>query len=114
MLYGCNPGYDEDLSELKTVADKCFSNCDVRLDGYDYIGCSFQSCRFVYSGKKDFNLIGNHVSPDCDLIFEDRAANTISAMTDLHDLGEWGQACVIAALGEFAELASANQSSGTR
>ena len=90
---------------MRRVSDKCFANRDVHLDGYDYVGCSFQSCRFVYSGRRDFSLIGNSVSSNCILDFRDRAANTVAALADLHELGDWGRKRVIATLGEFAELA---------
>ena len=73
---------------MRKVVGKCFSNREIRLDGYAFVDCSFHSCRFVYSGRKDFSLTGNLVSSDCLLIFRDRAADTLDALSDLYGLGD--------------------------
>jgi len=84
------------------VTGKCYSNREVRLDGYDYVDCWFHSCRFVYSGRRAFNLTGNMISADCTLVFRDRAAGTMSALEHLHGLGDWGRKHVTASLERIA------------
>lgn len=92
-------------SILKRIAGRCYSNREIRLDGFEYIDCSFYGCRFVYSGRKEFSLTGNMVSSDCILVFRDRAADTINALSDLYGLGDWGRKRVIATLEQITELA---------
>lgn len=92
---------------LKRIEGKCFCDRDVRLDGFQYVDCSFYACRFIYSGKKDFSLTGNMVSSDCSLVVRDSAAETIAALSDLYGLGDWGRQTVLSALGNIAELAEA-------
>ena len=93
---------------LKKVEGKCFANRDIPLDGRAYVGCTFTSCRFIFAGRKDFSLAGNTVSPDCVLVFRDRAANTISALTELYGLGDWGRNHVIATVSQIIELTAAS------
>ena len=92
---------------MRKIVGKCFSNREIRLDGYAFVDCSFHSCRFVYSGRKDFSLTGNLVSSDCLLVFRDRAAETLGALSDLYELSDWGRDRVIAALGRIARVSEA-------
>ena len=88
---------------MKRVSGKCFCDQDVRLDGYEYFDCSFQGCRFVYFGRKEFGLVGNIISPDCVVAFRGVAAKTISALSDMYNLGDWGRRHVQAMLGQITE-----------
>jgi hypothetical protein len=94
-------------SVLRRISGKCFADREIRLDGFDYVDCSFYSCRFVYSGRKNFSLTGNLVSSDCVLVLRDRAADTISALCELYDLGDWGRNRVMATLSQITTLAGA-------
>jgi hypothetical protein len=82
------------ISSLRKVSSKCFSDLEIRLDGYQYIDCAFHNCCFVYSGRRRFNLVGNLISSDCVLQLRGRAADTVSALRNLHELGDWGRNCV--------------------
>jgi hypothetical protein len=103
----CRAAGSEGGSILKRIAGRCYSNREIRLDGFEYIDCSFYGCRFVYSGRKEFSLTGNMVSSDCILVFRDRAADTINALSDLYGLGDWGRKRVLATLEQITELADA-------
>jgi hypothetical protein len=82
---------------LRKVIGKPFCKQDIRLDGYQYSDCTFQACRFVYSTKGKFVLVGNSVSADCRFEFRGKAAEMIEALSDLYALGDWGKQCVTAA-----------------
>lgn len=49
------------------------------------------------------------MSSDCVLVFRDRAADTISALCELYDLGDWGRNRVIATLSQITSLTGATR-----
>lgn len=59
--------------EVSTI----FNHETVALDGEDYDGCTFQSCRMVYSGGKPPSF-SDCSFQDCDWKFEDAAARTLA------------------------------------
>lgn len=79
-----------------------FTNAQVQLDGNEYIGCTFNSCIFVYQGRDTFSLIDNHISMDCKLAVSGAAANTVGAMKAIYSMGDWGRRQI---LGTFEQIA---------
>lgn len=87
---------------MRKITGKAFCNQEIRLDGHEYSDCTFQACRFVYSAKRKFRLVGNSVSADCEFEFRGKAAETVEALADLYALGDWGERSVRAALEQIA------------
>lgn len=49
------------------------------------------------------------VSSDCILVFRDHAADTINALSNLYELGDWGRKRVIATLEQITDLSESVQ-----
>ena len=95
------------MRNLQKVIKKAFSNQEVRLDNSEYIECTFESCRLIYSAKGRFRFTGSIVSSDCEFQVRGQAADTIAALHDLYNLGDWGRRRVLATLHHVARKARA-------
>lgn len=81
---------------------KTFDRSEVALDDNEYIGCTFNSCTFVFAAKGPFTLNGNSISADCRFVFTGGAADTINAMRAIYSMGEWGRNHVMATFQQIA------------
>lgn len=97
------------ISSLRKVSNKCFSDLEIRLDGYQFTDCAFHNCRFVYSGRKKFDLVGNLISSDCVLELRSRAADTVSALRSLYRLGDWGRRNVVETMKQIESVPASSE-----
>lgn len=81
---------------MKKHHNETFANCDVPLDGNEYVECTFQSCRFVFEATAPFGLGRNHISSDCRFVFRGAAGNTLNTLKAIYGMGEWGQRQILA------------------
>jgi hypothetical protein len=79
-----------------------FKNSDVVLDGNEYVGCTFESCTFIYSATGPFTLNGNQISANCRFAFRGAASDTVNAMKGIYSMGEWGRRHVLATFQSIA------------
>lgn len=74
----------------------------VALDGNEYVGCTFDSCTFVYSATGRFALDSNSISNDCRFEFSGAAADTVATMQAIYRMGDWGGNHILATFQQIA------------
>jgi len=81
---------------MNKISGQTFRGQQVVLDNNEYVGCTFDSCTFVYSGVAAFGLSHNSISANCSFEFKDAAANTLTTMKAIYSMGQWGRQQIIA------------------
>jgi len=73
-------GYYQRHKSLEVVRNQIFSYQHVQLDGKSFVNCKFFYCRLVYSGHREFNLIGSTYDTHCFIHFNDEAIRMVDVI----------------------------------
>ena len=71
---------------METITDKNFADQEVRLDGREFVGCTFERCKLIYGGGLPFFIGGNAIN-GCNFEFTGSALNTLNTLRMLHHSG---------------------------
>lgn len=64
--------------------NKVFEDQTIRLDGNEYIGCTFRRCELQFGASAPISLVNNSFGEQVTWSFTDAAAMTIQFMTGLY------------------------------
>jgi len=79
---------------LTRIMDSSFKDTVVTLDGIHYERCVFENCTIQYSGLGEFGLVGCSFN-SCRWAFSGPAANTLTFMKHIYkDMGQFGKELV--------------------
>jgi hypothetical protein len=87
--------------------NETFKESEVVLDNNEYVGCTFESCRFVYSGAANPAFEHNVISGDLNLEIRGAAKNTAAVLAVFWSAGRVGRRMVTDLLEDLAEAQQA-------
>ena len=71
---------------MEKITGRIFADQEVRLDGREFITCTFRNCKLIYGGGLPFFIGGNEIS-DSKFEFVGPALNTLNTLRMLHHSG---------------------------
>ena len=71
---------------METITGRNFSEQEVKLDGREFVNCTFDRCKLIYGGGAPFFIGGNEIS-GCNFEFTGAALNTLNTLRMLHHSG---------------------------
>lgn len=58
---------------LTPVSNRVFEGQEVRLDGYQFVGCTFRNCTFMYGATAEMQMIGCKTEGSLGVLFDQNA-----------------------------------------